>query len=430
MYRNAVCLSLSAILVLSFASACKRSAKQPEASTENPVSKPVKPELGSFGVELDSMDPTVKPGDDFNLYANGTWLKNYTLKADEQRFGAFVKLVYRSEDRVKAIIDELSQGDAPKGSLEQKVRDYFNSYMDLESRRARGIGPLQPDLDRIAAISNIGQLVEEFGRARQQESKSPFGGFIGIDRKDPDRYILNIGHSGLGLPDRDYYLDDTERFKNIRAAYRANIERLLTLTGMEASAAAQSAESVLALETAMAQHHWPRAMLRDRDKTYNVMTVAQLSESHPGYDWRRHLVAAGVNAETVGTINVRTPSALEPIAKLVKDTPLATWRAYLTYHSVVNHAQLLSPDVDNAVFDFYGKTLGGQEKQRELWKRAVTLVGGGEGLGEALGKIYVDRHFSPDAKRKMDTLVENLRAALDERVASLDWMGDATRSKT
>lgn len=412
-------------LLICFA-ACSSPKPSPDAA---PGGGSATPELGTFGVDLSARDTSVKPGDDFNRYANGAWYDQYELKPDEQRYGAFVELRYRSEERIKTIIEELAAGDPAPGTLEQKVGDYFSSYLDVETRTARGLEPLQPDLDRIAAIQTREQLIEEFGAAGRTQSNTPIGGFIWIDRKNPDRYILSLGHAGLGLPDRDYYLENDARFTEIRAAYRANIQKMLAFAGKSAAEASAAADAIVALETRIAGHHWPRAKLRDRDATYNVMTLEALDQAFPDYDWKLHIRASGVSLENVPELNVRTPSAMAPLAKIVAETDLATWRDYLTYHTLVNHAELLSPEIDDAAFEFYGKVLGGQQEQREPWKRAVNLVGGGRGLGEALGKIYVDRYFTADAKRKMDDLVANLRAALDERVAALDWMGDATKAE-
>ncbi len=397
------------------------------APSPAPADSSAQPELGTFGVDLSARDTSVKPGDDFNRYANGTWYDRYELKPDEQRYSSFVELRYRSEERVKTIIEELASTDPAQGTLEQKVGDYFASFMDLEARTEKGIEPVKPDLERIAAIETREQLIEEFGRAGRFESNSPIGGFIWIDRKNPDRYILNLGHSGLGLPDRDYYLSDDERFVKIREAYLANIRKVLTLAGTSEAEASSAADAILALETQIAEHHWPRAKLRDRDATYNLVTFEELTSTYPDYDWKTHIAAAGLDVAAVKELNIQTPSAIAPLAQLTQETDLAVWRDYLTYHAVVNHAPLLSPEIDNAVFELYGKVLGGQQEQRELWKRAVTLVGGRSGLGEALGKIYVDRYFTPEAKQKMDALVANLRAALDQRVAGLEWMGDETK---
>lgn len=418
-------------LGLALSAGCAGSSAQTEvAATEKAAARP---ELGSFGVDLSTQKPSVDPGDDFFEFANGSWLDSYELKPDEMRYGAFIQLRYRSEERVKAIIDELASGDARQGSLEQKIGDYFASFMAKETLDQKGISPLQGELDKIASITDADALIDAFGRGGKDETQAPISGYLGIDRKNPDRFVLNIAHSGLGLPDRDYYLEDTERFKQVRAAYEKNIAKLLGFTGLSAEESSAAAKSVLALEAAIAEHHWPRAELRNRDKTYNPFTLVELQAQFPSYPWSRHLSAAGIDTASIQTVNVNTPSALEPIAKMIGEVPLETWKHYLAYHLVANHGNLLGDEIDNAVFEFYGKELNGQLEQRERWKRAVNLVsdggGQGNGLGEALGKIYVERYFPPSAKKKMDELVENLRAAFRERVATLDWMGEETKKE-
>jgi len=422
------------------------------------------PELGSWGVELAHIDDSVDPGDDFFRHVSGKWLDSYELKPDETRYGSFLVLRDRSEERVKAIIDSLGEVEAAEGSAEQMVGDYFASFMDIEARNAKGVEAIRPELDRIAAIADRADLIdriaaiadradliEAFGRSGIDNTIAPIDGGISIDRKNPDRYMLSIGHSGLGLPDKSYYLDDSERFAKIREAYVTHIAQMLQFTGVSEADAAAQADAIMALETGIAEHHWERAELRNRDKTYNVFTIAEhhweraelrnrdktynvftiaeLESEFPGYPWRRHLEAGGIDPADVEKLNISTPDAIAPIAGIVSETPLETFKAYLTYHAVSNHAGFLSEDIDNANFEFFGKVLRGQQEQRDLWKRGVGVVGGRQGLGEALGKIYVDRHFPPEAKAQMEDLVENLRAALRQRIEGLEWMGEETKEE-
>jgi len=387
------------------------------------------PELGSWGVELAHIDDSVDPGDDFFRHVSGKWLDSYELKPDETRYGSFLVLRDRSEERVRAIIDSLGEVEAAEGSAEQMVGDYFASFMDIEARNAKGVEAIRPELDRIAAIADRADLIEAFGRSGIDNTIAPIDGGISIDRKNPDRYMLSIGHSGLGLPDKSYYLDDSERFAKIREAYVTHIAQMLQFTGVSEADAAAQADAIMALETGIAEHHWERAELRNRDKTYNVFTIAELESEFPGYPWRRHLEAGGIDPADVEKLNISTPDAIAPIAGIVSETPLETFKAYLTYHAVSNHAGFLSEDIDNANFEFFGKVLRGQQEQRDLWKRGVGVVGGRQGLGEALGKIYVDRHFPSEAKAQMEDLVENLRAALRQRIEGLEWMGEETKEE-
>ncbi|WP_262689918.1 M13 family metallopeptidase [Kordiimonas aestuarii] len=381
------------------------------------------PELGAWGVDLTAQKTDVKPGDNFFEYMNGHWLDTFELPADRTNYGAFTVLSERSRDRVKTIIDEVSGGDYPQGSVEQKIGDYYASYMDVAAVNARGIDPLRPTLDAIAGIENVDDLTKAFGREGLDGSASPVTGGLGIDRENPDRYILNIGLGGMGLPDRDYYLEDNERFSAIREAYKAHIAEMLGFAGVEDAAA--KAEAILALETNLAEKQWPRAERRDRDKNFNPTTMDELKANYTGFDWEAYFSAGGV--EGVEKFNVSGPEPLKDAITLVNEIPVADWKAYLTYHTISNHAAVLSEDIEQANFNFYGKTLRGQPEQQDRWKRGVARVSALDALGEAIGQVYVKRHFPPEAKEEMVKLVANLRAALGQRIDSLEWMSEETK---
>lgn len=405
-------------------SACGGTARLPEPKTATTAPQS-KAELGTWGVDLSSRDPATAPGDDFFRYANGTWLDSYQLKPDEKRYGSFIELRYRSERQVRAIITELAAGSQAPGSIEQQVGDYYASYMDLAARNRKGLSPLVPDLARIEAITDLPGLVAAFGRASQEGTAAPIAGGVDIDNKNPDRYIVSVGQSGLGLPDRDYYLEQTERFEAVRKSYVEHIARMLQLSGWDTDRSRAAAGRVFALETTMATQHWPRTEMRDADKTYNLYSLDALNSQFAGYDWQGHFAAMA--AGDIRELVVSTPSALPPLIQLVHDTPLSTWKEYLRFHLMVGHAAYLSEEIDNANFDFYGRVLNGQQAQRDLWKRAVNQVGALEGLGEAIAQVYVREHFPPESKQKMEHLVENLRRAFKERIQTIDWMGDATK---
>ncbi len=384
------------------------------------------PRLGSFGVDLGVRDLKVKPGDDFNRYASGQWLDSYQLKDYETNYGSFNALRDEAEAQVHAIIEELQRRkDLAPGSEAQKVRDYYASYMDRAARDAAGIAPLQPVLDRIAAIDTKAELVAAFGNADLDGTTAPVRFGVSLDRKDPDKYLVTVGLGGLGLPDRDYYLNQDARFAKIRAEYVAHIERMLGFAG--AKDAKPRAEAILALETALAKPQWERAKMRDRDKTYNVLAFADLVKQYPGYDWAGQVKAQGMPA--IDRVNVVTPDAVQPVLDVIAKTPMPVWRDYLAFHAIDNNAGLLGKAMDDASFAFNGTVLSGQKAQRDDWKRAVAMVGGGNGLGDALGKLYVERHFSPEAKAAMQALVENLRKALRTNIEKIEWMDEATKAE-
>lgn len=383
-----------------------------------------KPQLGSFGIELANRDTSVKPGDDFDRYANGAWFDSYTLKDYETRYGSFNALSDRAEEQTRAIVEELTaRKDLKPGSNEQRVRDYYASFMNKAARDAAGIKPLAPILQRIERIDSIAKLTAAFGNASMDGTSSPVGAGITLDRKDPNRYLVSIGVGGLGLPDKDFYVNTAPRFVQIRAAYLEHVQKMLGFAGMQD--AKPRAEAILALETEIASKHWDRAQLRDRDKTYNLRTFAQLQQEFPGYDWAAHFAAAGIT-KPPAEVNVTTPSAVAPLLELVSKTRLNVWRDYLTFHTVRNHASVLSTEIDEAAFAFSGMVLQGQKAQREPWKRGIAQL---NGIGDAVGQVYVARHFKPEAKAAMDTLVENLRKALRLNIQKLDWMGEATKTE-
>jgi len=387
-----------------------------------------KPTLGAFGVDLGSRDSSVKPGDDFDRFANGKWQDSYQLKDYESDYGSFDMLNDQSEIAVREIIEELAKRtDLVPGSDEQKIRDYYASYMDQDARDAAGIKPLQPVLDRITAIQSKTDVVAAFGRADVDGSNAPVGVGLGVDRKDPNRYLVGVGVGGLGLPDKDYYLNPDARFVDIRKAYVAHIATMLGFAGVNGADAAQRAEAVMALETALAKPQWDRAERRDRDKTYNLTSYADFKKTYSDFDWDALFKAQELAIPT--EVNVVTPSAVAPILKIVADTPLATWRDYLRFHTVRNNSNLLSRQIDEARFAFTGKVLQGQTAQKEPWKRAIATIADTDGLGEAVGRIYVARHFTPESKAAMEDLVANLRKALRMNIEGLDWMGPATKAE-
>jgi putative endopeptidase len=412
-------------LLLAAGGNSEQAAETPTEETAVEQSAATAPELGDWGVDLTAQKEGVKPGDNFFAYMNGHWVDTFELPADRTNYGAFTVLAERSRDRTKAIIDEVSSGDYPEGSVEQKIGDYYASYMDTDTVNARGIEPLRPLLDEIAAVETVTDLTKMFGRDGRDNMISPVSGSLGIDRENPDYYILNLGLGGMGLPDRDYYLEDSERFQGIRAAYVAHIAEMLAFAGAEEAQA--KAEAILALETRLAEKQWPRADRRDRTKNFNPTTMEELKATYTGFDWDTFFTAGGI--ERLKKVNVSGPTPLQDAIDIVNAVPLEDWKAYLTYHTIANHASILSEEIDAANFAFYGKTLRGQPEQQDRWKRATTRVGALDALGEAIGQVYVKRHFPPEAKAEMVKLVENLRTAMGQRIDGLDWMGEETKKE-
>ncbi|MCC4833158.1 M13 family metallopeptidase [Shewanella sp. 10N.7] len=380
-----------------------------------------KAELGDFGVDLTARNEAVKPGDDFFMYASGTWYDNFEMPADKTRYGAFTALGERSEQQVKEIIDDIaSRSDL--NAEEQLIADFYQSYMDTDTINKLGISPIQGTLDTITAIKSTDDLTQVFGNAWLTDAESPISGGMWFNRLDPNQYELSIGAGGLGLPDRSYYLEDSERFVKIRSAYVSHIAEMLAFAGIKDGQA--RAEAIVALESKIAEGQWPREKRRNRDLTLNQVKRADLNNEYPNFNWDLFFEQSGYQ---IPQLNVSQPEPIKAMIELVNNQPLNVWQDYLTFHTVSNNAGLLSEDIYNTSFAFYGKELSGQEEPKPRWKRAVAEMSGTQSLGFAIGKVYVARYFPESSKQQMAELVENLRSALGQRIDGLDWMGDETK---
>ena len=384
------------------------------------AASPAHAQIGDFGIDLAARDLSVSPGDDFYRYADGHWLDTHRIPPDRTSWGSFPELQERTEAQLREIIEALPP-DAPSGSIEQKVGDHYRAYLDTAAIEQRGLKPAQPALEAIAAARTHADLARLMGRP-DLELKSPLRVLMTPDQKDPDRYIVAITQSGLGMPDRDYYLKDDAVYAGLRAKYQAHVARLLELAGDTDSAA--EARSILDLETQIAKLHWPVAKRRERDLTYNLKTRAELDELAPDFAWQQLLTADGLSGQQ--QFVVRELDAIEGLERLFLSVPVERWRPYFRYHYLVGVADVLPKAFDDEVFDFYGRTLNGQQQQRDRWKRAVAAVD--HDLGEAAGQLYVQRYFPPESKRKMLELVENLRASYKEHIQDLPWMTAATKT--
>ncbi|MDR8522721.1 M13 family metallopeptidase [Shewanella fidelis] len=414
--------SLIAIaLATTFLAGCGTSDVNTESQTEVTKTASNKAELGSFGIDLSARNEAIKPGDDFFMYASGTWYDNYEMPADKTRFGAFTALAERSEKQVKEIIDDIaSRSDL--NEEEQLIADFYQAYMDTDTINKLGITPIQGTLDQISAIKSTDDLTKVFGSAWLTGASSPIAGGMWFNRLDPNQYEMSIGASGLGLPDRSYYLEEAERFVKIREAYVDHISKMLTFAGVKDAKA--RATAILALETKMAEGQWPREKRRNRDLTLNQIKRADLAKEYPGFDWDLYFAQTGYQ---VPQLNISQPDPVKAMIKLVNTESLNVWQDYLTFHTVKNNAGLLSEDIYAASFDFYGKTLSGQQEPRPRWKRAISEMSSTQSLGFAIGKVYVARYFPESSKQQMAELVENLRTAMGQRIDDLDWMGAETK---
>ena len=379
-----------------------------------------KPAFAPWGVDLTAMDSQVKPGDDFFRYVNGAWDKRTQIAPDRTFVGIDSVLNDQLDRDVRAIVEDMARNSADAGPIGQQVGDFYASWMDEAGIAAKGAAPLKPHLDRIAAIKDKGELVELFATVGYP---SPVGVSIFPDLSEPTRYGVYAGQGGLGMPNRDYYLLEGAKYDGYRAAYKAYLTRIQELAGF-ADAVART-DRIFALETAIAKIHWKPEDSRDVSKIYNPMDRAKLNAFAPQLQWDRTLAKAGLG--DVKTVVVLETSAVQEIAKLVEATPLDTWKEYEAAHFINSHAAYLTKDFDQARFDFYSKTLRDVPTQRDRWKRGVDMVN--ESLGEAVGQIYVQRHYPPEASRQMGELIENFRAALKEKIETNSWMDAATKQE-
>ncbi|MEO1038874.1 MAG: M13 family metallopeptidase [Pseudomonadota bacterium] len=377
------------------------------------------PRFGTFGFDVDGMDSSVRPGADFNQFANGGWLSQTEIPSDRSRFGIFTVLSLENEERVQTIIDESVEAGGEAGSNSQLVGALYSSWMNADAIEDAGLEPVQPFLAEIAAIETHDDAAALFATVHHQ---SPFGFAVWADPADPNFNKLRLFQGGLALPERSYYLDDSERFVAYRDAYRDYIIRIHELAGLENGEA--NADAIIAFETAIAEVHWTRDRSREVTETYNVLTVEELDALAPDMNMPEGMASLGIDVQDLIVVQ---PSAIEGTNAAFAAADIDTIKAYMAFHFISDRASWLPAAFDEASFDFFSRTLRGQEEQRPRDRRGVQLVGGA--LGHAIGQIYVDRHFPPRSKALMDDLVERLTVAFEGRLEQLEWMDQETRDQ-
>ena len=394
--------------------ACGQDAPEPVAQEAQPLRS---------GIDLAAMDTDVDPGDDFFSYVNGSWVAQTEIPADKGRYGVFDVLRDESQDAVKEIIEESATGDFEKGTDEQKVGDMYKSFLDWDTRNARGLKPFQPELDRINAIADYDDLAVYFAETVKRNLDAPFGLGQVADFKDPTVYMIYAAQSGLGLPDREYYLKDDEKSVEIRNKYVAHIEKMYELAELADGAAA--AQTIMALETRLAEKNMTKEESRNWTANYNKVPLEDLPSIMPNFNWDGYVAEVGL--QDIDAIVIFMTDYLKALDGIIVNTDLDTWKAYLTWTALNLTASLLTRELDEQNFEFYGKALSGTEEQQEDWRRAVNTVNGA--LGEVVGKVYVKKHVPPEAKERMLELVGNLVKAYEKSIKELDWMGDETKAE-
>jgi len=374
------------------------------------------PRYAPWGLELQDMDRSVKPGDGFFQYAEGTWLKNHPIPADKTAAGYNYDLPDEIELQVRKMVENAAAH--PTSPTAQKIGDAYAAWMDQSGIDARGLAPLRPYLAKIDAVSNRRQLVRLMA---QPSYAAPISVGIGTDQDNTNRYEVRISQAQLGLPTRDYYLLKGDKYESIRTAYRQYVVETGKLAGL--SDPAGRADRILALETRISQDQWAPERRRDPVATHNVMTIAQLQKLVPQVDWRDALRAAGLGAAK--KVDVAEKSAVAAAGRRLADVPLSTWKEYLAFRFISDHSDVLPRAFDDAHFNFYGKTLSGVPEQRARWKRGIQMLD--DSLGEAVGQLYVAEHWPAETAREAQELVDDMRAAYAEKISNASWMDEATR---
>lgn len=407
-------MSLASLILMSCSKADKVETVQKISQEKSAVAM-------TSGLYLQNMDTSIKPGDDFNAYVNGSWMSKTEIPADKASYGAGYIVHEQSQTNIKTIIDESSQGEFLDGSDEQKVGDLFFSFTNRDKRNQLAENPLQKEFKKIAAITSYDQLAVYFAAANKLGYGTPFSLGQYVDFKDPNSYMMYTWQGGLGLPDREYYFNGDEKSADIRAKYVSHIENMFLLSGIESSK--QAAETVMTLETLLASNHMKKEKTRDMVALYNKIPLAELTSIMADFNWQGYLTEAGIN--DIDGVVITQLDYQKALNDIIKNTSLQDWQVFLQWGVINANANALSQAFDDEHFAFYSKVLRGVESPLPDWRRGVSLVN--NHLGEVVGKVYVKRHFPPAAKEKMLALVNNLIDAYEVNIKSLDWMSEETK---
>lgn len=378
----------------------------------------------SWGFDTRDIDKRVRPQDDFFHYANGGWLKRNKIPQDEPRWGTFSILRRRTEQQLKSIVDTIQRDPKVRRNSEAKqVRDLYASAMNMSRRNALGLAPIRPLLKKIERLQGAKEIIALIPELHRDGISVLWGVTVDVDEKNAETYILHLFQSGLGLPERDYYLVDKPEQMRVRTAYQMHLVKMFALAGFDKKRSLKSAEQVFAIEKPLAAASMRRHELRDPHKIYHKLSVAGLARLSPSIPWRWYLNALGI--KKARSLNVMQPRFMKTADRLLRTMPLEAWKSYLTWHVLASSAYHLSDPFLRTQFDFYGRVLTGSRKLKPSWRRALAVTEAC--LGEALGKLYVKKHFPPEAKRKIDELISNLFTVFEDRIQRLDWMSSKTK---
>jgi len=377
-------------------------------------------------IDKQNMNTSVKPGDNFYEYVNGGWIKTHPIPPEYSQYGAFTILYEDNQEKLRSLIKKVSaEENAPEGSVAQKIRDFYNSGMDTGTIEKLGIKPVQKQLEEINNLKSKEDVASYIATMQRKGMTPLFYFFAEADQRNSTMEIANLYQGGLGLPDVDYYLNEDEASAKLRDEYVDHLTKMFVLKGDKQEQAEKSAKAVMNLETKLAKTSFTRIEQRDPVKNYNKMSLAGLIETAPDFNWSLFFKTLGL--EDPGDINVGQVKFFKGVSDLMNETDMETWKAYLTWNLLDASANYLSDDFVKQNFEFYGKTLSGQQEMQPRWKRVLEVVS--NGLGEALGQLYVEEYFPASSKERMVTLVNNLRAAFGDRIKQLDWMTGETKEK-
>jgi putative endopeptidase len=377
------------------------------------------------GIERANFDTSVRPGDDFFQYVNGTWVKNNPIPPEYSRWGAFGKLRDDNLEALRQIVQGLQQQSGPLDENSRKIRDFYATAMDQARLDEQGAKPLAGELEKIAKINSRDELISLLGDLHTHGVSALFSVGVAQDEKQSDHYAAHLHQGGLGLPERDYYLSSVEDQKKVRELYRTHVANMLALTGDSTESASAGADAVLAIETKLAEASRTPVALRDREAQYNKKTLAELALLAPNLNWKLYLDAIGVNP--VSEVIVGQPEFFTRVNEMLASVPIEQWRVYLRWHLVHSTAEFLSSPLEKENFRFYSEVMRGTKQMQPRWKRAIGTIDGL--MGEALGKLYVEKHFSPTAKKRMDELVKNILEVYRQRIESRPWMSEQTKQQ-
>jgi putative endopeptidase len=414
---------MNKILALSCAAAVALTACQSDNKSKDDDNTANQEKVANHGFSLANLDTTAAPCENFYQYAIGGWLKDNPVPSTESRWSSFNVVNDSNNLKLKKILEDFSAKENQAGSMEQKVGDFYKSIMDSSQAESLGYKPIQAELGKIEALLNTTEVVELLAHHKSIGVNSLFSIYVGQDDKNSEQYITHLSQSGLGLPDRDYYTKNDQKSKEIQAAYQAHIEKMFALLDAENPDA--MAKQVYLIEKTLAEASMTRVERRDPDKTYNKMTVVDLEMQFGNILWENYFKQVGV--KDIQNVIVSQPNFLKVASEQLKTISIDEWKVYLKWRLIDTYASELSSDFVNQNFDFYGKTLSGTKEMKPRWKRALSKINGN--IGQLLGKAFVDRHFSKEAKAEVSRMVENLRAVFRTRIQNLEWMTEETKAK-